>query len=936
MVVRNWIWMGALTALRVLAQDPADLLQEAQQARPGAVSLGSAPSQLAEGLPMPVMAVPVPKRAPGDHPAQQFQNDRQDREIRLAKSKENGPLRFAADLFETRQYGDSPTDGGIAEEYVLGVGDQLQMNVFGSATFQTPLEVDGRGAIVIPKVGALTVAGLTLARARAVVQDRVARNFSRSTVDLSVTKLREVRVFVLGEVYQPGSYLVPSLSSIINILSLAGGPTAVGSFRDIRVMRGGRVVHSVDLYPLRAEGLGNINFGFQNGDTLFVPLIRNQVRLEGGFTRVVASVGGVGPAKDPVRETEEERRVERLIRQLQARLGLPVDGAEGRPSARPVATAVWSEPKAGAARDLPLLEAMQGAPAPGGARAPMTPSERTDLEDRLDILEQHLNDLKSRNRGDHRVKDGVDPRADELTGQPAWLSRWLAEGKSPAMQFEMLPGETVKEAFGFAGGFALNTFSGSVTLRRMTPAGTLSVIDVPVGEAMAGCALQRGDVLTALPMRDFDEGAVTIGGWARVQGPFARKKGQRVGDLLRSLDAVLPDTYLERGELVRTLPDGSRRFESFDLAKAMAGDAAHDLPLENRDHIELYRIGDLRPPCTLTVVGPVTRPGRFEFIEGMRAADLLFRAGVPLQSADGYVAELAHIREGKAAEVIRLDLPRLVSDVGSSPVELKDDRVNPRLQPFDQLSIYAKPDFHLHRTITLSGQVVRPGVYELETAKTSLRDVIKRAGGLTPEAMPSGGIFLRPLGGADPEKKRINVLTGVESADPTSNRINDILGRLSETKRMPLTGALMDTPLLHGLSEGALNRMVVNLPGILAGDPAAEVELQDGDEVIIPQRTEVAFVVGETASPFASFKVNRGMKVKDILGLAGGPTRNADTAHIRLLKADGRIVDNWVKGQQVEPGDAVIVPQRIRRDVTWQENLSALTPLAVMINAVRR
>jgi protein involved in polysaccharide export with SLBB domain len=321
----------------------------------------------------------------------------------------------------------------------------------------------------------------------------------------------------------------------------------------------------------------------------------------------------------------------------------------------------------------------------------------------------------------------------------------------------------------------------------------------------------------------------------------------------------------------------------------------------------------------------------------MRASDLLFRAGVPLSSADRYVAELSHTREGKLGEVRRLDLGRLISSVDSSPVDLKDDLVNPRLEPFDQLSIYSKPDFRLHRTITLSGQVVRPGVYELESVKTSLREIIQRAGGLTPEAMPSGGIFLRPFGGIDPEKKRVNILAGVQNADPTSNGINDILGRLNETKRLPMTGELMVSPLLHGLKEGSLNRMVVNLPGILAGDPAADVELQDGDEIIIPRKTEVAYVVGETASPFASFKVSSGgLTVRQILNLAGGPTRNADTSHIRLLKADGRIVDSWVSSKTVEPGDAVLVPQKIKRDVSWQENLAALTPLAVMINAVRR
>jgi len=95
-------------------------------------------------------------------------------------------------------------------------------------------------------------------------------------------------------------------------------------------------------------------------------------------------------------------------------------------------------------------------------------------------------------------------------------------------------------------------------------------------------------------------------------------------------------------------------------------------------------------------------------------------------------------------------------------------------------------------------------------------------------------------------------------------------------------------------------------------------------------------VIGETASPFASYKVAPDTRVKDLLQLAGGTTRNADTSNIRLMKADGRIIDRGVAGQPVEPGDAVLVPQRIQREVSWQENLYALTPLAILINALKK
>ena len=523
-------------------------------------------------------------------------------------------------------------------------------------------------------------------------------------------------------------------------------------------------------------------------------------------------------------------------------------------------------------------------------------------------------------------------------GQPYWLRRWVQEGSIPVMQFEMVPGETLKEALGFAGGFTFEGFSGSLTLKRASTTGEVLVRDLALSEPLSAIALQQGDIVTALPQRNLAEPVVHVTGWARVLGMFPCVAGQSVGAFLKQHALLLPDTYLERGELVRTKADGTKQFFAFNPSKAMAGDAMHDLKLEVRDAIELYRVGDMKLTRTVEVVGPVPRPGQFDFIEGMRVSDLLFRAGTLKKGANTLVAELIHSRDGKAGEILRLDLSKLVSSEGSSPVELRDDGVNPLLQPFDRLSIFQKPDFHFHRAVTLSGQVNRPGLYELDNDKTTLRDLIARAGGLTDQAMPVGGIFLRSMNQADPDRARTSVLTNLNSVnDPTANGVNEILQRLNETKRSssPSNSNLEPNPLLHALDTKNTARMVVDMPGLLAGKAGSEIELQDGDEILFPRKTNFAYVVGETASPFAAYQVQAGTKVKDLLRLAGGPTRNADTYNIRLLKADGRIIESWVRSASVEPGDAILVPQRIKKDLNWQENLAALTPLAILINTFK-
>ena len=546
---------------------------------------------------------------------------------------------------------------------------------------------------------------------------------------------------------------------------------------------------------------------------------------------------------------------------------------------------------------------------------------------------------------------------------PEWRRLWDLKGVAPRMSFEMKPGETTTDALRYAGGLLPESSPAALTLRRRGPDGALQAVDVPLAAAPA--TLGWGDVLSALPQRGPQERAVTVQGWARVPGSFARTEGLRVGDLLARESQVLPDTYMARGEIVRQLPDGTTRFLSFDLAKSLQKDPAHNLLLEDRDRVELYRIQDLRLPKTVKLLGPVTRPGLFPFHDGMRASDLIFRAGLPLKSADRLTAELARSRDGKPSEVIRLDLARLLSTEAGSPVALQDDAQNPRLEPDDQISLFEKPDYRVHRTVRILGQVARPGSYTMDTERPTLAQVIQRAGGLTKEAMPKAGIFLRSMGGEAPEledpmklleslkksdqRPQAGTLQGApgqqepppskrlvqQAQDPSSKGVNDILERLNETRRQGATGQLLRGPLMHGLITGSLNRMVVDFDAALKGDAKADVELQDGDEIVIPRATDAAYVVGETASPFATYKVQKGMKVSDMLKLAGGLTHNADYWGVRLLKADGRILDSWVQGRAVEPGDTVLVPQRFRRDTSWQENLQALTPLALVLNAIK-
>ena len=193
------------TAQDPVALDPSGFRQALSAERDKAVALEANPRPMDAGK----EARESPPGAPLPEAAlEERQRRRRDDEIQAMRARDNQPPRFASDLFEVRQRLGETTEGGVSDDYVLGVGDQIQVVGYGSASFEVPAAVDGRGMVVIPRVGTVKVSGMPLGQAKSALQHRVSQFLAGTHVDVAVTRLREVRVFVLGEVYQPGSYVV--------------------------------------------------------------------------------------------------------------------------------------------------------------------------------------------------------------------------------------------------------------------------------------------------------------------------------------------------------------------------------------------------------------------------------------------------------------------------------------------------------------------------------------------------------------------------------------------------------------------------------------------------------------------------------------------------------------------------------------------------------
>jgi len=165
--------------------------------------------------------------------------------------------------------------------YVIKPGDEVALTIWGSVDANLRLTVDRSGAISVPRVGAITVAGLRYADLAPAITRRVGLVFKNFELSATLGQLRAVRVFVSGYAQRPGSITVSGLSSVLHALMRAGGPSAAGSFRDIRLNRGGKQVASYDLYDLLLSGARGIDALVQADDVIFIGPVGPQVAVVG-------------------------------------------------------------------------------------------------------------------------------------------------------------------------------------------------------------------------------------------------------------------------------------------------------------------------------------------------------------------------------------------------------------------------------------------------------------------------------------------------------------------------------------------------------------------------------------------------------------------------------------------------------------------------------
>ncbi len=169
----------------------------------------------------------------------------------------------------------------VPSDYVLGPGDQLLIRAWGKIDLDYRVTVDRNGQINLPKVGALTVAGLRYAQIEGYLHSAIGALYKDFELNVTLGQLRSIQIFVLGDARQPGSYTISSLSTLVDALFVSGGPSATGTMRRIQLRRDGKTMTEFDIYDLMERGDKSHDIRLLPGDVIFIPPIGPEIAISG-------------------------------------------------------------------------------------------------------------------------------------------------------------------------------------------------------------------------------------------------------------------------------------------------------------------------------------------------------------------------------------------------------------------------------------------------------------------------------------------------------------------------------------------------------------------------------------------------------------------------------------------------------------------------------
>jgi protein involved in polysaccharide export with SLBB domain len=791
-------------------------------------------------------------------------------------TRPSAPKRFGTEVFEngTRDLQLIPMDLPAGPDYVVGPGDGLSIDLWGGISQRLTRTVDRGGQISLPEIGPVLVSGKTLAALQQDVQQELRSQYRNVSAGVSLTRLRTIRIYEVGDVASPGAYDISSLSTPLNALFVAGGPSARGSLRILKHYRGNQLVQTVDVYDLLLHGVKTNIERLENGDTVQVPPIGPQVTIEGMVRRpaiyelqdeknlasVLELAGGLLPAA-ALRHIE----VQRLIaHEKQTMLSVDIPDATDTSEVT---------------RRLESFEIHDG----DRVRIyPIAPYNQDTI-----YLQGHVaRPGRYSYHADMRVTDVISSYKDMLP--------------EPATQYAEI-------------------------IRLNAPDFRPSVESFSLSDALADPSkapvLQPMDTLRIFSRFDFENPpTVDVMGDVRTPGTYKTAGQVHLADAVHLAGGLTPDATTADAQVFRYLPDGKFKIFSVSLSQALAGDPIENIMLESRDRLLVHRNPDAVEQATVYIQGEVDRPGRYPLTTNMHVADLIRIGGGLSPSADTKLADLTEYEWSNQKK-----LGGQQQQITISAALAGDSKSNAPLHNGDVLTIRQLPGWNdLGASITLKGEVTNPGVYGIRPGER-LSSILARAGGFQRDAYAYGSILQRVQVRDLEMKEQESLIIRAKSVQSSIELMpeNDPKQKLAKETAMQQYQATLEQ-LTANPPLGRVS-MRINSDINRWKNTSADMEVRAGDTLIIPKKPSYVLVSGQVFNPTA-IAYRPGKSAAWYLSQAGGPTLLGNKKSVFVIRADGSVIGAkkglW-SGESLtaalQPGDTVVVPERaLGGPLEWQ------------------
>jgi polysaccharide export outer membrane protein len=798
--------------------------------------------------------------------------------------------RFGLDVFRKGEANPAylPMDLPVGPNYVVGPGDSLSIDLWGGVSQRLLRTVDREGRVSLPEAGPILVSGRTLGDIQQDVQRVMRTQFRDVSADVSLQRLRTVRVYVVGDVALPGAYDVSSLSTPLNALFAAGGVTQQGSLRRLQHYRGKQLIEEVDAYDLLLHGIRGELARLENGDSLLVPPLGSVVKVDGMVRRpalyelhsektledALDLAGGILPAA-ALRHIEVQRLVAHEKRtMLSVEIGETSDPEAVRAQLRGLAIQDGDE--------IHIF--------------PIAPYNSASI-----FLVGHvLRPGRYSYKPEMKLTDVVTSYADllpEPSTRYAEIIRLHAPDYHPVVE----------------------TFDLALALEHPDKAPKLEPLDT----------------VHIFGRYDFEpDPEVLITGEVRAPGRYRASGQQHLRDVIYQAGGVTSDAWLDSAQLFRWQPDGTTRVFSINLSDALVGNPLNNILVQPRDRILVHRQPEQLSPASVYVRGDVARPGRYPFAANMRVSDLVQSAGGLLRSANPDAGDLTHYAipnnsSGERAPSGHQDLSLAAALAG------KEDQ-NALLHDGDVLTVPQQAGWNdIGATVTLHGEVRKPGVYGIRPGER-LSSLVKRAGGLLPTAYPRAGVFERNDVRELQQKSRQEMIQRLEQESTVVKTAASTSG--TEEAALQQAAIQQRQRVLEGLRKAPVSgRLIIHLRldhKEFAGSPD-DIELRAGDSLTVPKQPGAVLVIGQVYNANA-LTYTPGRNAGWYLSRSGGPTQLANKSAIFIVRADGSVTGGkqggfWsgsVLSSTLGPGDTIVVPEKPVLGSTTLKNVLTVAQIA--------